>query len=176
MLHPIFHDFHYGPNIFQWRTQNKLKGKKWNLYLIAIDIGGILKLPTYRVYKVGITTKKAVVEKDKGRRFHRKYFDFIKVLRFIEYQDGRDAYTREQKVIKDSKDELEFYIKNKYDGKPYENIKLMPKKVAKKMTYEIESYFASSEWIYETIGKENEILEKFDKLTTFYPLDYEDKK
>ena len=176
VLYPIFHDFHYGPNIFQWRTRNKLKGKKWNLYLIAIDIGGILKLPTYRVYKVGITTKKAVVEKDKGQRFHRKYFDFIKVLRFIEYQDGRDAYTREQKVIKDSKDELEFYIKNKYDGKPYENIKLMPKKVAKKMTYEIENYFASSEWIYETIGKENEILEKFDKLTTFYPPDYEDKK
>ena len=44
------------------------------------------------------------------------------------------------------------------------------------MTYEIENYFASSEWIYETIGKENEILEKFDKLTTFYPPDYEDKK
>ena len=176
MLHPIFHDFHYGPNIFQWRTQNKLKGKKWNLYLIAIDIGGILKLPTYRVYKVGITTKKAVVEKDKGQRFHRKYFDFIKVLRFIEYQDGRDAYTREQKVIKDSKDELELYIKNKYDGRPYENIKLMPKKLTRKMTYEIENYFASSEWVYETIGKENEILEKFDKLTTFYPPDYEDKK
>ena len=43
------------------------------------------------------------------------------------------------------------------------------------MTYEIEYYFQSSEWVYDTIQKDNEILERFDKLTTFYPPDYENK-
>ena len=175
VLHPIFTDFQYGPNVFVWRTLNKLKGKKWNLYFISIDIGKILNLPSYRVYKVGITTKKAVVEKDKGQRFHQKYFDYIEVLRFVEYQDGRDAYTREQKVIKDSSNEIENYCKEKHDGKAYGRINLMPKKIAKKMNYEIESYFAASEWVYETIQKDTDILERFDKLTTFWPPDYEDK-
>ena len=63
VLYPIFTNFTYGPNIFIWHSMHKLKGKKWNLYLISIDIGKILNLPSFKVFKVGITTKKSCCRK-----------------------------------------------------------------------------------------------------------------
>ena len=54
------------PLTFIWNSGHKLKGKKWNLYLLSIDIGKILNLTTFKVFKVVIIAKKAVVEKDKS--------------------------------------------------------------------------------------------------------------
>ena len=102
IFYNVMHYWVYGPNPIAkdfYNVPEGFKGKGTILYFISIDLGQ-LKAGTGKIYKVGITTKPLVVGYAYAARYGKEYTDSIKILRQVSYDDGKDAYENERKVIK----------------------------------------------------------------------------
>lgn len=165
----LIYDFEYGPNPFDWaslRIPFKLKSEATKLYFVKIDLGGLAGYEHEYVYKVGIT-KKEVVGSSKKARYAGELTQHIDILRELDFRDGRDAFLREQKVIKyDRKNCLNRTTKKEVvtsDGVVLDTINPIDKSPRKVL-----SQLGPSEWVFGSLSEE-EALSIFDQLTAYSP-------
>lgn len=161
----LFIEFGYGPNIEWYKTSPpfELANTPTNLYFIEINLSSIDKSKGI-IFKVGIT-KRSIEERFRG------YSKYIRILRFIEYSDGRDAWLREQKVINydrhrrfGNNDYAKEIVKKGKSIKSMENSELGDTKLLK----DIVSRLGQSEWVCKGFI-ESEALDLFDQLCDYPP-------
>ena len=172
-INDLIFNFKYGPSAFSWKfVPFKLKGQKVKLYLVSIDIGLLAEKESFLIHKVGIT-KREVADGTSKSRFPSKIAKFTRVLRVIEYEDGRDAFIREQKIIRDSALEESLFEK-KYDieNGDYSFHKhprrLRRNQIGEPLPRKIQNILGVMEWIYIYFS-EDYIKDKFDRLNAYSP-------
>tara|TARA_B100000242_G_scaffold197218_1_gene142538 strand:- start:430 stop:1881 length:1452 start_codon:yes stop_codon:yes gene_type:complete len=178
LLTDIIFKFRYGPNALDYSKApssfNNLRKNPHKVYLIRFDLGLFFDCKSSFIYKVGIT-KKPVADGTSKSRFKPIVAKHIDVLREKDCTDGVEAYTYEQKLLRDSEqiylEKLKIANLNTKEHKHIhmaymtDEIETAWRKAEKEKIYAM-SNMGTTEWVYDVL-KEKEILERFDFLTSF---------